>query len=72
MLTDTTGSLRQDYFKVMREGSKACGSSKQDRLDDRLTAVLLYSLGSSYEIDATWGQEVFFELRFILLERRCG
>lgn len=43
--------LKKGYFIVICESSKALGSSKQARLDDRLTAVLAYSLSSIYKIE---------------------
>ena len=72
MPSDRTRSLRQDYFIVMCEGSKAPGSSKQARLDDRLTAVLLYSPRAPFmKCKPHKGQDVLSELRIILLERWC-
>lgn len=72
MPKDRTRSLRQDYFLVMCEGSKAPGSSKQARLDDRLTAVLLYSPRAPFmKCKPHKGQDVLSELRIILLERWC-
>lgn len=59
-------------FLVMCEGSKAPGSSKQARLDDRLTAVLLYSPRAPFmKCKPHKGQDVLSELRIILLERWC-
>ena len=72
MPNDRTRSLRQDYFIVMCEGSKAPGSSKQARLDDRLTAVLLYSPRAPFmKCKPHKGQDVLSGLRIILLERWC-